>query len=92
MRTMQQLQRDMDANRRDSSARMCEAAIAAGNAADAASFAMGAVRAARCLAMSEMAIAEIQTEPSLRSVEFTRCYADVPPLLADMLDELEVAA
>lgn len=69
MRTMQQLQNDMDANRRDNLARMCELAIAAGNASDAASFAIGAVRVARYLATPETAIAELQTEPILRLVQ-----------------------
>lgn len=69
MRTMQQLQRDMDASRLNNLARMCELAIAAGNASDVREFAIGAVRAARCLAMSEMAIAELQTEPMLRLVQ-----------------------
>lgn len=92
-RTMDELETAMIQNKIDNNAKYCAKAIEARNASDAASFAIGAVRAARQLGITATEV-ERQTEPMLRLVtsayvaEIAQAYGDDAPLQADMLGEL----
>lgn len=100
LRSLEQLERDMEQNEVNRWSAVCHHAIAAGNASDAAAFARAAIRASRRLEAAEKVVqlAERQAEPMLRLVnsacvgEIARAYAGDAPLRADMLSELEVAA